>query len=141
MEPLTLERIENFVDLHNSVIAGFLIMVLQDDAVPRFAKPSKAEMLKTWPDVCGNVSFRLLEDDFVSLGNLFAYPSCHIFRSGIEVEKVVEIAMVEPFRNQFFQVCKVDHHSVSVQCFSTAIDGDDAVVPMKPLAFALVVKP
>ena len=48
--------------------------------------------------------------------------------------------MVEPFCNQFFQVCKVDHHSVPVQCFSTAVHGDDAVVPVKPLAFTFIVK-
>lgn len=52
VKPFSLERIENFVDLHGGVVNGFSAR-----GASAWRETSESEMFKAGSDVCGNVSF------------------------------------------------------------------------------------
>ena len=98
------------------------------------------EMFEAGPYISSDVALRFLENHLVSLWNLLANPSRHVLCCGVEVKEFVEISMVKSLRDKFFQMRKVDYHTVSVQCFGATVDGDDAVMPVQTLALALIIE-
>ena len=89
---------------------------------------------------CG-VALGFLDGDLVaSLAHLVAYPAGDVLRCGVEIEDVVEIAVIQLVVDQFLDVGEIVDHAVLVQGLGPAVYGHDPVVAVQPLAFAVVVE-
>jgi len=88
----------------------------------------------------GHVAFALLERHLVGIGHLLANPARHVFGGGTEVEDLVHIAVIQFVLHPLFDVGEIGHHAILVEFFGAAVDRDDAIVPVRAIAFTLVVE-
>ena len=132
---LALQRVEYFVDLiHGHETERPVVSRL---AVPRqLIKVLRRVVL----DVRGLVVARLPHIGAVAVRNSVDNPFGQVLSSGIEVQHVVDVGMVDLAVDHFFDQGKVAHHAIAVKLLGAAIHIDLPVMAMQVLTLAFVIE-
>ena len=91
-------------------------------------------------NIGGLVVARLPHIGTVAVGHRIDNPAGQVLGRRVEIEHLVQVAMIYLPVDQSFDFREVAHHAVAVQLFGTAIDVDLPVVAVEVLALALVIE-
>ena len=101
-------------------------------------------LLKVLGGIVGNIGgfvvARLPHVGTVAVGHRVHNPAGQVLGRRVEVQHLVQVAMVDLPVDQSLDFGEVAHHAVAVQFLGTAIDVDFPVVAVEVLAFALVIE-
>ena len=91
-------------------------------------------------NIGGLVVARLPHIGTVAVGHRIDNPAGQVLGRRVEIEHLVQVAVVDLPVDQSLDLGEVAHHAVAVQFLGTAIDVDLPVVAVEVLALALVIE-